>query len=205
MKHLYFISNNLMSQLKVVYPKETTFESAREKTMLSSEGEELAKSLVLKKELENIEIVYTSNFYSALNTGKYIAEEKGLDFIIDERLNERVVGELGSNEFRYLKGMQEHDFNYKLENGESINEVQKRMEDFLYDILLSSEKNILIVTHNIALLSLLAKYCNKGYNLYDRLILDYHEEVIFDGTFHPMDIIEFVYDENKCVGFRRVM
>ena len=101
--------------------------------------------------------------------------------------------------------MQEHDFNYKLENGESIYEVQKRMEDFLLDILLSTDDNILVVTHNIALLSLLTKYCNKGYNLYDHLILDYHDEVIYDGTFHDMDIIEFVYDENTCVGFRRVM
>lgn len=205
MKHLYFVSNNLISNLRVVYPKDTSFKSVREQAILSSEGEEKAKELTQLKILEKIDAVYTSKYYSAINTGKYFAEEKGLDLIIDERLNERVVGDLGSNEFRYLKGMQEHDFNYKLKEGESINEVQKRMEDFLLDMLLSADTNILIVTHNIALLSLLIKYCNKGYNLYDRLILDYHDEVIFDGTFHPMDIIEFVYDENKCVGFRRVM
>ncbi len=205
MKHLYFVSNNLMTKLRVVYPKHTTFKQLREQTVLSVEGEEKAKSLTHIKDLENIQMVYSSSYFSAINTGKYMAEEKNLDVIVDERLNERVVGDLGSNEFRYLKGMQEHDFNYKLENGESIYEVQKRMEDFLLDILLSPEKDILIVTHNIALLSLMAKYCNKGYNLYDRLILDYQEEVIFDGTFHPIDIIEFVFDENKCVGIRRVM
>ena len=205
MKHLYFVSNNLMTKLRVVYPKHTTFKQLREQTVLSVEGEEKAKSLTHIKDLENIQMVYSSSYFSAINTGKYMAEEKNLDVIVDERLNERVVGDLGSNEFRYLKGMQEHDFNYKLENGESIYEVQKRMEDFLLDILLSPEKGILIVTHNIALLSLMAKYCNKGYNLYDRLILDYQEEVIFDGTFHPIDIIEFVFDENKCVGIRRVM
>ena len=205
MKHLYFVSNNLMTQLRVVYPKHTTFKQLREQTVLSIEGEEKAKSLTHIKDLENIQMVYSSSYFSAINTGKYMAEEKNLDVIVDERLNERIVGDLGSNEFRYLKGMQEHDFNYKLENGESIYEVQKRMEDFLLDILLSPEKDILIVTHNIALLSLMAKYCNKGYNLYDRLILDYQEEVIFDGTFHPIDIIEFVFDENKCVGIRRVM
>lgn len=205
MKHLYFVSNNLMSKLKVVYPKETTFETVRKQTLLSNEGEELAKSLTQFEALQDIEIVYTSNYYSAINTGKYIAEEKNLDLIIDERLNERTVGDLGSNEFRYLKGMQEHDFNYKLKDGESLNDVQKRMEDFLLDMLLSAESNILVVTHNIALLSLLLKYCNKGYNLYDRLILDYHDEVIVDGVFHPLDVIEFVYDENKCVGFRRLI
>lgn len=205
MKHLYFVSNNLVSKANVIHSKETTFKSAREKTMLSKKGEENALSLTKMKVLEDIEVVYTSEYFGAMNTGKYLAEEKRIDLVIDKRLNERVVGNLGTNEFRYLKGMQEHDFQFKLEDGESINDVQKRMEDFLLDILISPEKNILIVTHNIALMSLIAKYCNKGYNLYDRLILDYHDEVIFDGTFHGMDLIEFVYDEDKCVGFRRIL
>lgn len=205
MKHLYFVSNNLVSKANVIHSKETTFKSAREKTMLSKKGEENALSLTKMKVLEDIEVVYTSEYFGAMNTGKYLAEEKRIDLVIDKRLNERVVGNLGTNEFRYLKGMQEHDFQFKLEDGESINDVQKRMEDFLLDILISPEKNILIVTHNIALMSLIAKYCNKGYNLYDRLILDYHDEVLFDGTFHGMDLIEFVYDEDKCVGFRRIL
>lgn len=205
MKHLYFVSNNLVSKANVIHSKETTFKSAREKTMLSKKGEENAISLTKMKVLEGIEVVYTSEYFGAMNTGKYLAEEKRIDLVIDKRLNERVVGNLGTNEFRYLKGMQEHDFNFKLEDGESINDVQKRMEDFLLDVLISPEKNIMIVTHNIALMSLIAKYCNKGYNLYDRLILDYHDEVIFDGTFHGMDLIEFVYDEDKCVGFRRIL
>lgn len=205
MKHLYFVSNNLVSKVNVIYLKETTFKSAREKTMLSKKGEENAISLTKMKVLEGIEVVYTSEYFGAMDTGKYLAEEKRIDLVIDKRLNERVVGNLGTNEFRYLKGMQEHDFNFKLDEGESINDVQKRMEDFLLDVLISPEKNIVIVTHNIALMSLIAKYCNKGYNLYDRLILDYHDEVIFDGTFHGMDLIEFVYDEDKCVGFRRIL
>lgn len=205
MKHLYFVSNNLVSKINVVHPKTTTYKEAREMTMLSSKGEDNALNLLGLEVLDNIEIVYTSKYFCALDTGKYLAEQRKIDLIVDERLNERVVGELGSNEFRYLKGMQEHDFNFKLQDGESINDVQKRMEDFLLDILISPEKNILIITHNIALMSLLTKYCNKGYNLYDRLILDYYDEVIFDGTFHEMDLIEFVYDEDKCVGFRRIM
>ncbi len=205
MKHLYFVSNNLVSRLNVVHPKETTYKEAREKTVLSKKGEDNAIALMRMEVLDKIEVVYTSEYFGAMNTGKYIAEAKSIDLVIDARLNERVVGELGSNEFRFLKGMQEHDFTFKLKDGESINDVQKRMEDFLLDTLIGPEKNILVVTHNTALLSLLAKYCNKGYNLYDRLILDYHDEVIFDGTFHDMDLIEFVYDEDKCVGFRRIM
>lgn len=205
MKHLYFVSNNLVSRLQVVHPKETTYKEAREKTMLSKKGEESAMALTNLEVLDKIEVVYTSSYFGAMNTGKYMAEAKGVDLVIDERLNERVVGELGSNEFRFLKGMQEHDFSFKLKDGESILDTQKRMEDFLLDALIGPEKNILVVTHNTALMSLIAKFCNRGYNLYDRLILDYHDEVIFDGIFHDIDLIEFVYDEDKCVGFRRIM
>lgn len=205
MKHLYFVSNNFVSKVNVIYSKETTFKNARERTMLSKKGEDAAMSLLNMKVLDSVELVYTSEYFGAMNTGKYFAEDRRIDLVVDKRLNERVVGELGSNEFRFLKGMQEHDFNFKLEEGESIYDVQKRMEDFLLDALIGPEKNMLVVTHNIALMSLLAKYCNKGYNLYDRLILDYHDEVIFDGTFHGMDLIEFVYDEDKCVGFRRIL
>ncbi len=205
MKHLYFISNNLVSKANVIYPKSTTFNTVRERTMLNSKGEMKAVALTKYKVLDDIEVVYSSEYFCAMNTAKYIAESKALDIVIDARLNERVVGELGCNEYRFLKGMQEHDFDYKLQNGESINDVRARMTEFLYDVLISPEKNVLIVTHNIALLSLMLKFCNQGFNLYDRLILDYNEEVIFDGVFHEMDLIEVVYDDNTFVGIRRLI
>lgn len=205
MKHIFLVSNNLMSKVNVVYPKETTFNEVREKTMLSKKGEDKASDLLKVKELKEIEVVYSSTYFSALNTSKYFAQENDLDIVVDSRLNERVVGELGCNEYRFLKGMQEHDFTYKLEHGESILEVQKRMNDFLDDLLRTPEENILVVTHNIALLSLAINWCNKEFNLDDRLILDYHNNVIFDGVFHDMDIIEVGFNKNQFLGIRRIM
>lgn len=205
MKHIYFVSNNMVSRANVIYPKETTFNEVREKTMLSFKGEELARNLVKNEELNKIDVIYSSPYFCAMNTCKYFAEAKCLDVVLDSRLGERVIGELGCNEYRFLKGMQEHDFDYKLSNGESLNDVKKRMDAFLYDVILSTDRNILVVTHNIALLSLLLKFCHKGYNLYDRLILDHHDDVIMDGVFHDMDIIEIVYDEGKFVGVRRLV
>ncbi len=205
MKKLYFVSNNSVSRVNIIYPKSTTFNEVREKTMLSKKGVEKAISLVTLKNLEKVDAIYSSSYFCALETSKFIAEEKELDIKIDSRLNERIVGELGCNEYRFLKGMQEHDFNYKLPNGESIHEVRKRMNEFLEEILLSEDENIVIVTHNIALLSLALKWCNKGFNLEDRLILDYDEEVIFDGVFHEIDLIEVTYDENKFLEIKRLI
>ena len=54
MKTLYFVSNNLVSNINVVYSKSTTFNEVREKTMLSPKGEETAKNLCNLDSLSNV-------------------------------------------------------------------------------------------------------------------------------------------------------
>jgi len=204
LKTIYFVSNNLVSNINVIYPKKTTFNDVRKQTMLSPKGEEAAKSLCNLKDLNVVEVIYSSTYFGAMNTSKYIADAYNIDIILDERLGERVVGELGCNEYRFLKGMQEHDFDYKLNQGESINEVMNRMTNCIKDVLKSDYDNILIVSHNIALLSLFIKWCNKGFNLDDRLILDYHDEIIFDGTFNEIDLIRVNFVDNKIENIKRI-
>ncbi len=204
MKTLYFISNNMVSNINVVYPKHVTFNKIRERTMLSIRGEELAKSIANLDIFSKCEVIYSSNYFGAMNTSKYVADINALDIILDDRLGERIVGELGCNEYRFLKGMQEHDFNYKLKNGESIKEVKVRMISCINDILQSDYENVLVVTHNIALLSYFISLCNKGFNLEDRLILDYQEEVIFDGIFHEIDLVKVEFEDGKIFSIKRL-
>ncbi len=206
MKRIYFVSNNLMSSLNVVYPQEISFYEIREKTMLSKRGDLSALKLLKMKDLESVERIYSSSYTSALMTSKYIAEDKNLNVFVDERLNERIVGDLGSNEYRFLKGMQEHDFNYKLNHGESIKDVHKRMTSFLKMLLERQEKSILVFTHNIALMSLCLSWCPKDYNAEDRLVLASDDEVLFDGFFHDLDLIEVCYDDSqKLKSIHRIL
>lgn len=204
MKTLYFISNNLISPASVIYPKSTTFHETREKMMLSLDGENLAESLCSIKDLASIEAVYSSNYFCAMDTSKYLAETNKIEIFVDERLGERLVGDLGGNEIRFLKGMQEHDFSYKLPNGESIQEVTLRMKNCVKDILKNDYEEVAVVTHPIALLSLFTLWCNKGFSLEDRLILDYHEDILFDGSFHEIDLIKVVFDENRVISIERI-
>jgi 2,3-bisphosphoglycerate-dependent phosphoglycerate mutase len=204
MKTIYFLSNNLVSNVNIIYPKNTTFNEVREKTMLSIKGEETAKKIAENKELSNIEVIFSSPYYSSLDVSKYVASIKDLDIIIDNNLSERIVG-VGANEYRFLKGMQEHDFNYKLNNGESLNDVMGRMLTFLRELLKSDYENVLVVTHNVALLSLMLRWCNKNFNLEDRLILDYKDDVIFDGAFHEIDLIKMEFDEKKLMNIERII
>ena len=100
--------------------------------------------------------------------------------------------------------MQEHDCSYKLNQGESLQEVNSRMTSCIKEILQTDYENIVIVSHNIALLSLFIEWCNKGFNLDDRLILDYEEDVIFDGVFREVDLLKVVFDNNKLISIKRL-
>ena len=204
MKTIYFISNNLVSNLDITYPKFVSFKEIREKTMLSIKGEEQAKSLCAIEFLNNIDIIYSSFYFGAMNTSKYLASDKHVEIIVDKRLGERIVGDLGCNEYRFLKGMQEHDFSFKLNDGESLLEVQERMLAVVREILKCDKENIVVVSHNIALLSLFLEWCNKGFNLEDRLILDYKERIIFDGAFHELDLIQVAFEETRVVDIKRL-
>lgn len=56
---------------------------------LSELGEKKAKELSLNIELQNIDVIYTSNYVRAIATAKYIVMQNNLELNIDERLGER--------------------------------------------------------------------------------------------------------------------
>src|SRR5574344_1747133 len=63
-----------------------------EKNPLSVNGEKLAKNMSEKKELQNIDAIYSSHYVRAMCTAKYIAENNNLKLNVDERLGERKFG-----------------------------------------------------------------------------------------------------------------
>ena len=50
---------------------------------------------------------------------------------------------------------------------------------------------------------LLSNWCTKGFNLDNRLILNYQEEAIIDGTWDGINIIELIFDQKELVSIRR--
>ena len=63
-----------------------------EKIILSVTGEKRAEILSNEKELQNIDVVYTSNCVRTLQTAKYLLEKQNLKVNIDERFDERRPG-----------------------------------------------------------------------------------------------------------------
>lgn len=60
-----------------------------EKIILSVEGENKAQELSKLDDLNNIDMLWSSNYVRAIATAKYISKNNNIDINIDERLNER--------------------------------------------------------------------------------------------------------------------
>ena len=91
MTTVYLIRHSIRMPLNIIGTINTNQDKVilSEKIVLSSEGEKRAELLSKKQELQNIDIVYTSNCVRTIETAKYIVEKQKLKINIDERLNER--------------------------------------------------------------------------------------------------------------------
>lgn len=142
-----------------------------EKIVLSVEGEKKAEKLSELGELSNIDELFSSNYVRAIETAKYIANKNGININIDERLNERKLGdlaalqELGKTKKYPYTIEQMLDENLKNKDGESKVEVAKRMNEFLEEILKNENySKIAVVSHGAAIKFLLMNWCKLNSN-----------------------------------------
>lgn len=168
---------------------------ANEKAFLSVSGERRAEALSKKEELQNLDAVYSSNYSRALQTAKYIALENNTIINVDDRLNERRIGNLGDMEINEFHKSQAKDFDFKLSGGESLSQTKKRMTEAMKNILMfESENRVAVVTHSTALTCLLSAWCESGRNYDDEIILSYNGETIIDGHFTTPMVFKVVFD-----------
>ena len=132
-----------------------------EKWILSEEGEMIAKEKSELEELKDFDVVFSSNYARTIGTAKYFSDSIN----IDERFNERKFGVNNWDELPNDFEINQHeDFDYKLDNGESLNEVINREEEAINNILNNySGKKILVVGHSTALAALFYKLSNNNY------------------------------------------
>lgn len=168
--------------------------------ILSPNGEEKAKKLCEVKELSNISEIYSSNSSRAIETAKYLAELNNLKIKLDDRINERDFGIKYFDEIPQdfvKKSLEDKDL--KIGDGESLNELDARLNSFINDLLNAKKDNAVIVLHGIILLSYLETICN--HFTYDGKIFDirFKDNIVLNGTPKNPSIYKIVYDENKNV------
>ena len=199
-----YLINNSLTMNNINYPEKESLKIKREKRILSIEGEEESMRLAANSELAQVSSIYTSSYVMSIGTAKYLANALELDINVREELGERILGSLGDQSIRMLQEIQESDFDYRLSGGESLNDVKRRMISILNKILkLEEDKEVAIFTHNVAITCLLSNWCTKGFNLDNRLILNYGDEAIIDGAWNGISIFKLVFDKNKLVSISR--
>ena len=63
-----------------------------EKSSLSIEGEQIAQEKLNKKEFDNLDILFSSNYVRAIQTAKYLSVKNNLEINIISDLGERKFG-----------------------------------------------------------------------------------------------------------------
>ena len=194
---LYLVSNNMVLE-NILYETDETVEEKRVNRPLSIEGEKCAVKLVKKIDAN---VIYSSDYASALATAKYYAEYRNLVININSFLSDAKIGKLCNRNIKMLRFMQERDFDFKFNGGESLNEVSNRMNIAINRILKkNSNKNVVIFTHKRAIMGYLLKYLEQGFNLDDRLILTFNDKVIIDDIEKNIDIIKVEFNKEKVVN-----
>lgn len=179
-----------------------------EKNPLSCYGEYKAKILSDCNDLKDIDVLYSSHYVRAMSTAKYIAEANNINLNVDYRLGERKFGiktwsELPEDFFEH----QAIDWNYKIDDGESLNEVSIRMKEVLMEILhMYRGKKITIVSHGTALTTMLSSWCNIKFNM-DTKEFNYYfkDKMFFNGKWGAPELFKLEFDdENKLINIKNI-
>ena len=172
--------------------------------ILSSEGEENAKKLCNIDELKHLDAVYSADSFRAIGTAKYVAEINNLKIKLDNRINERNLGvntisELPENQT--LESFKNKD--YKFGTGESLNEVDKRFNLFIKDLLESNDNNIALFIHGIIMMSFLQNNTDFLFDGKNMKLLFNNKEIYNDKMKNPM-IFKIEYDKETLVSIEEI-
>ena len=193
---LFLVSNNLVID-NILYETDEGVEDKRINRPLSIEGEKASVKLVKKIDAS---VVYSSSYASSIASAKYFASVKKCNIVINSFLNDLRVGDLGNRNIQMLRFMQERNFDFKFNRGESLSDVNKRMNIAIDRILKkNSNKNIVIFTQKSAITGYLLDKLEKGYNLDDRLILSFNDKVIIDDANQDVNIIKICFEKRKII------
>lgn len=120
---------------------------------------------------KQIDAVLSSPFKRAVDTVRDFAEKSGLEIKVVEDFRERRIDNCWIEDFNGFCKKQWEDFNYKLSDGESLEEVQTRNIAALKNVLKRYEgKNLVVGSHGTALSTIINYYDKSfGYAQFEKI------------------------------------
>jgi 2,3-bisphosphoglycerate-dependent phosphoglycerate mutase len=186
-EYLNNVNNNDVEQVK------------NEKWPLTIEGEALARSRSEREIFKNLDMVYASNYVRAISTAKYFSETIN----IDQDFGERKFGVDKWEDLPKDFGLRQiQDFDYKVGNGESLNEVKTRMLNGLNNILDNhKDQTVLVISHGTALTCLLSNWCEINYDM-EKEILEYYynNKFLLKGRIGYCNIVKLEFNDKELIN-----
>ncbi|NIX15823.1 MAG: histidine phosphatase family protein [Candidatus Dadabacteria bacterium] len=134
---------------------------------LSEFGKVQATHLSQSLKDHQIDSIYSSNLKRAYETAELIAENHGVNVEVEDGLREMDQGDFEGKPFvklrethgEVLQSWRADPANFRIPNGETLQEVQDRAFNAINNISINNEgKTVLIVSHNFTIITLLCKF-----------------------------------------------
>lgn len=152
-----------------------------------------------KMNFKDIKNVYSSKYVRARKTAEILSGKS--DINIDDRLGERLGGipNLDITPEEYYK-MQFDNPDFCFPEGETVNQIIKRMDEAINDII---EKNrgeeSIVVSHGAAITFYLRKWCNIEITNVEKKIrrFEYNGNVIHEGVVNFIQCFKLIFNDNN--------
>lgn len=194
--NIYLVSNNNLSS-NFYFVDEISIENKKKFRPLSIEGENIARKIAKQECFKEIEKIYSDASLGCINSAKYLAELLNQDVVITDALEDIKIGDLNGKTVKMLSYFQEHDFDFKLNRGESLKEGGIRIASFIRNIINEDYKSVVIFLPKRCILAYLLNHTETEYNLDEKLVLSYDEQIILDNSDDFVDILKLSYEKNE--------
>ncbi|MBD5129683.1 MAG: histidine phosphatase family protein [Ruminococcaceae bacterium] len=159
---------------------------------LTEDGRRDSKAVAWLLSGRNISYIASSPYTRTVETISPFAELSGLKINTYEDLRERSAGGWHGDNFFYFIEKQWADFNYHIEDGECLREVQERNIRVLKNLLAEHNgENIVVATHGTALSTMLNYY-------YPRFDFEYFKKIV---NFMPF-VIRLDFEGDMLVNYQ---
>lgn len=167
--------------------------------VLSIEGERNASKLCNVDDFRGIKNVFVSDSIRSIATAKYITEMNNILMKIEPRIEERNLGIETVSELPDDFNIQSfNNKNFHMPLGESLNQVDKRLNDFINEKLDNLNERFVLVIHGVMLLSYLQNICDFNYDgkLFN---ISFNGKPIIIGNMNNPEVIKVTYNSLKEV------
>lgn len=164
-----------------------------------------AKNIALLPLLFDVNAIYSSPNASNMLCAKTLAKRVNKDVYASDKFADERIGNLKKQNIKDVYFMQEHDFNIKLTDGESLNEVGKRVKSEIEHIAnLSNLKKVVIFTHKRSFLGYLINAFSPSYTFEDNLVIEYDDNIIYDNSKNDIDIYRLSYYNGSLENIKKI-